>query len=595
MLRISLLPLKREEKMNGFYNRALHINLSQGSFEGESFSDEIYQKYLGGKGLATYLLLNNTEAGVDPLSEGNVLIFAIGPATDTKVWGSSRHGVFTKSPLTGLYAESYSGGSVAEPISRTGYDAVVIKGASKNPIYLEISNEGVMFHNASHIWGKDTYETEDILRREVGVKNAGIAVIGPAGENLVRFACIENNYWRSAGRTGVGAVMGAKKIKGIAFHGNREKKVARPDLLKKFWDEMREIGKEDPGAKKYRDLGTLQMIPLMNKTGAFPTKYWHSGTYDKWQNLTMEALREKCKVRAHACPKCFMACGNLTEVLEGRHKGLKQEVDYENVGSFGGLCLIDDIVEVVYLDDICDRLGMDTITTGNLCGFTIEASHRRDIGERIEYGDVDSIATLLNKMARKEGIGATLAEGIKHASKEWGLEDLAIHVKGLEPACYDPRVLKGMGLTYATSDRGACHLRATFYKAELSGMMSPDQVEGKAEMLIDFEDRHTLFDSLIICRFFRELYPWEKISTIINATTGIELDKEQLQKMASNITNKAREFNLREGMKKMDETLPRRFSEEKLEDSGKVLPKAEFDKMLSDYYKIKGWSEPPLE
>jgi len=212
------------------------------------------------------------------------------------------------------------------------------------------------------------------------------------------------------------------------------------------------------------------------------------------------------------------------------------------------------------------------------------------ISWRKNLGDVDSIAALLNKIGRKEGIGATLTEGIKPTSKEWGLEDLAIHVKGLEPPCYDSRVLKGMGLTFATSDRGACHLRATFYKAELSGMIAPDEIEGKAEMLIDFEDRHTLFDTLIICRFFRDLYPWEKISTIINATTGIELDKRQLQKMASHITNKAREFNLREGMKKAtDETLPKRFFEQKLEDSGKVLPKSDFDRMLSDYYRLKGW------
>jgi len=585
---------QKEGKMDGFFNKVLHINLSQRSFEEEPIGGETYTRLLGGKGLATQLLLNNTKAGVDPLSEGNALIFAIGPATDTMVWGSSRYGVFTKSPLTGFYAESYAGGRVAEPMSRAGYDAVVIKGASKDPVYLEVSDGGVKFHNASHIWGKDTYETEDIIRQEVGVKDTGISVIGLAGENLVRFACIENNYWRSAVRTGTGAVMGSKKIKGIAFHGNREKKVAKPDLLKKFYAETRDIGKDDPGVKKYRDLGTLQMIPIMNKAGAFPTKYWHLGTYEKWQNLTMDALREKCKVKAHACPKCFIACGNLTEVLEGRHKGLKEETDFENIGSFGGLCLIDDIVELVYLTDICDRLGMDTITAGNLAGFTIEASHRKDIGEKIEYGDVDSIAALLNKVARKEGIGATLAEGIKYASKKWGLEDLAVHVKGLEPPCYDPRVLKGMGLTYATSDRGACHLRATFYKAELSGMIAPDQIEGKAEMLIDFEDRHTLFDSLIICRFFRDLYPWAAISLIINAITGMELDKKQLQKMASTITNKAREFNLREGMKKTDEMLPKRFFEEKLEDSGKVLPKAEFDRMLSDYYKIKGWSEPPL-
>jgi len=575
--------------MHGFYNRVLHINLGQRSFEQEPVNGEIYRMFLGGKGLSTYLLLNNTKAGVDPLSGGNALIFATGPATGTAVWGSSRYGVFTKSPLTGLYAESYAGGRVAEPLSRTGYDAIVIEGASENPIYLEISDEGVKFHNASHIWGKDTYETEDIIRREVGVKNAGVVVIGPAGENLVRFACIENDYFRSAGRTGAGAVMGSKKVKGVAFYGSKEKKVAKPDLLKKLYEETRDIGKDDPGVKKYKDMGTLQMVPTMNKVGAFPTRYWHAGTYDKWQNLTMDALREKGKVRAHACPRCFMGCGRLTEVLEGRHKGLKEEIDYETVGSFGGLCLIDDIMEVVYLNDICDRLGMDTITAGNLCGFTIEASHIKDIGEKIEYGDVDGIAALLNKMARKEGIGATLAEGIKHASKKWGLEDLAIHVKGLEPPSYDPRVLKGMGLAFATSDRGACHLRATIYKAELSGMIAPDQIEGKAEIFIDFEDRHTLFDALIICRFFRDLYPWEKISTIINATTGMELDKRQLQELASNITNKTREFNLREGMKKTDETLPKRFFEQKLEDSGKVFPKADFDRMLSDYYKLKGW------
>lgn len=581
--------------MHGFYNKVLHINLTRRSFDQESVNDEVYQKYLGGKGLSTHLLLNNTKAGVDPLSEDNVLIFATGPTTNTTVWGSSRYGVFTKSPLTGLYAESYAGGKVAEPLSGTGYDAIVIHGASENHVYLEISDEGVKFHHASNIWGKDTYETEDIIKREVGVKNAGVVVIGPAGENLVRFACIENDYFRSAGRTGVGAVMGSKKIKGIAFYGNKEKQVAKPDLLRKLYIEIRDIGKEDPGVKRYKDMGTLQMVPVMNKFGAFPTRYWHAGTYDKWQNLTMDALQEKSKVRAHACPKCFAACGRATEVLEGRHKGLKQEIDYETVGSFGGLCLIDDITEVLYLNDICDRLGIDTMTAGNLCGFTIEASHRQDIGEIIEYGDVDGIATLLNKMARKEGIGATLAEGVKHASKEWGLQDFAAHVKGLDFAMYDPRALKGMGLAFATSDRGACHLRATIYKAEISGLIAPDEIEGKAEIFIDFEDRHTLFDALILCRFFRDLYPWEKISTLINATTGLELGKKQLQKMASDITNKAREFNLREGMKRADEMLPKRFFEDKLEDSGKVLPKADFDKMLSDYYRIKGWHAPPNE
>jgi len=576
--------------VDGFHNAVLHINLSQRSFEEEPIDDEVYKELLGGKGLGTYLLLNNTKAGLDPLSEDNVIIFATGPVTDTKVYGSCRFGAFTKSPLTGIYSESYAGGKVAEPLSRTGYDAIIIKGASETPVYLEISNRKVKFHDASHIWGKETYESEDAIRDEVGRKDAGVIVIGPAGERLVKFAVIENNYWRSLGRTGPGAVLGSKKVKGIAFYGDIKKQVAKPDVINKLWEELRAVSKDDPGVKKYYTEGTLQMIPVLNKAGAFPTKYWSSGTYDKWENLTMDALKKKSNVRAKACPKCFMACGNLSKVIEGRHRGLKIEgPEFETTYALGGLCMIDDITEVAYLNDICDRLGIDTMTFGNVAAFTIEASHRKSIGVRLEYGDVDGIAALLYKIARKEGIGAILAEGVRYAAKEWGLEDLAIHVKGLEPGGYEPRVLKGMGLAYAISDRGACHLRSTVYKAELSGMIPPEQIEGKAEVVLDFEDRHTLFDSLILCRFFRDMYPWERISLVINATTGMELDKKGLQKLALDITNKAREFNLREGMTKEADTLPKRFFEEKLEDSGKVLPKSEFDKMLSDYYKLKGW------
>lgn len=577
--------------MDGFYNKVLHIDVSQRSFEEDPVDGEVYREFLGGKGLGTYLLLNNTRAGLEPLSEDNVIVFAAGPATDTKIFGSSRYGVFTKSPLTGIYCESYAGGSVAEPLSRTGYDAIIIKGASAKPIYLKISNGNVEFHNASHIWGKNTYETEDTIRKEVSVKDAGIAVIGPAGENLIRFALIENNYWRSVGRTGAGAVLGSKKIKGIVFHGNHRRNVARTALLNELWKETRSKGKTDAGARAYKKLGTPMLVAMTNQAGAFPTKYWSSGTFDRWQNISADALLEKCKVRPRACPKCFLACGNVVEVVDGRHKGLIIEgPEYETIYAFGGLCMIDDIREIAYLNDLCDRLGIDTITAGNLAAFTIEASHRRSIGEKIDYGDVDGIAELLHRIVRREGIGAILAEGIIYASREWGLEDLAIHVKGLEPAGYDPRVLKGMGLAYATSDRGACHLRATVYKAELSGMIAPDQIEGKAEVLIDFEDRHTLFDSLIICRFFRELYPWHMLSLIIKGTTGMDLDKEQLQRIASNITNKVREFNLREGMSPAADTLPKRFFEEKLEDSGKVLLKSEFDRMVSDYYRFRGWS-----
>ena len=576
--------------MNGFHNRVLHVDLKQRSFEEESIDDAVYQQFLGGKGLGTYLLLKNNRAGVDPLSPDNALIFATGPATDTRVFGSSRYGVFTKSPLTGFYCESYSGGNVAEPLSRTGYDAIIMKGTSDKPVYLEITNGQVIFHDAQHLWGKDTYQTEDSIREAAGRKNAGIVVIGPAGENLVRFAVIENNYWRSAGRNGSGAVLGSKKVKGIVFYGDMRRSVANPDMIKSLWEDTGGKAKTDQGVAAYKKLGTPMMVAIMNKVGAFPTKYWSSGTYDKWENISADALLSQNKVKSTNCPKCFVACGKLTEVTSGRHKGLLIEgPEYETINVFGGQCMIDDLREIAYLNDICDRLGIDTITAGNLAAFTIEASRRKAIGEKMEYGDVDAVAELLHKISRKEGIGAVLAEGIKHAAKEWGLEDFAVHVKGLDPPGYEPRTLKGMALAYAISDRGACHLRATIYKAELSGLIDFDQIEGKAEMLIDFEDRHTLFDSMILCRFFRDLYPWDKLSQIINATMGMKLDKAQLQKIALAITNLAREFNLREGMTSDDDSLPKRYFDDKLEDSGKVVSRVDFEKLKSDYYRLKGW------
>jgi aldehyde:ferredoxin oxidoreductase len=580
--------------VRGFHNKVLHIDLSQRSFEEQPIDDAIYREFLGGKGLATHLLLKNTKAGLKPLSPENVVILATGPVTDTRTYGSCRYGVFTKSPLTGIYCESYSGGRVAEPLSRTGYDAIIIKGASQKPVYLEISPQKVIFHDASHLWGKDTYETEDAIREEVGRRDAGIATIGPAGENLVKFALIENDRWRSAGRAGAGAVLGAKKVKGIACYGDVRRQIAHPEMASALWEEMRQSCKTDPGAEKFYNEGTVQIVPVTNKAGAFPTKYWTLGTFDEWPNLTMQKAREQCDVKSRACPKCCLACAKLLDVTTGRHKGLVVEgPEYETIAVFGGLCMISDIREVAYLNDICDRLGLDTITAGNVAAFTIAASQQKPIGEKIEYGDVDGISELLHKITRREGIGAVLAEGVRHAAKEWGLEDLAVHVKGLEPPGYEPRVLKGMGLTYATGDRGADHLRATFYKAELSGMVHPDQIEGKAEMLIDFEDRHTLFDALILCRFFRDMYPWPRLSLVIEATTGMKLGKPELQKIALDITNQAREFNLREGMTAADDTLPKRFFEERLEDSGKVLLKSDFDKMLADYYRIKGWDKVP--
>lgn len=583
--------------MHGFYNIILRVNVSEQSFELQPVSDEVLQQTLGGKGLATYLLLRHNPPKVDPLSPENHIIFATGPAAGSRIWGSCRHGVFTKSPQTGFYSESYSGGKVAERMAACGFDAIMIHGKSENPVWLEIGEDIVHFHSATDLWGLETYETEDRIKawgteNRPGVGKLGVTCIGPAGENLVRFAVIENDYWRSAGRTGVGAVLGSKKIKAIAFQGKRQKAFAEEDLLRDFAKKVAADSKENPGVIAYKTKGTPMLVDIMNNAGGFPTRYWQKGRYEKAGEINADALHQKCDVQPHACLKCFMACGRLSTVKNGRHKGLQVEgPEYETIYAFGGLCEVDSIEEILYLNDICDRLGLDTISAGNLAALTIEAVRQGKIDYTIDYGDVDAIAGLLKQMAACTGVGEVLAKGIRFAADSWGMADQAIHVKGLEPAGYDPRVLKGMGLAYGTSDRGACHLRATFYKPELSGIVDPEKITGKAEIFAEWEDRLTIFDTLILCRFYRDLYQWEQLSTILKITTGLDLDREAMRNIAASVSDDTRRFNLQEGLTKKDDMLPKRFHKEALPESDSVITEKQMEQMLSEYYEVRGWNE----
>ncbi len=589
--------------MDGFYNRILSIDVTDQTSSIEQPGDQMLRRGLGGKGLAIQLLLANNPPQVDPFGPANHLIFANGPASGSPVWGCCRHGVYSKSPQTGLFSESYAGGTVAEHINGTGFDAVMIHGAAEQPVWLEVSPGGVEFHPADDLWGLDTFATEDRIKEWIGQSRpeagkCGVVCIGPGGENQVSFAVIENDYWRSAGRTGVGAVMGSKKIKAISFRGKSKKQFADDQLLKNFAKSLAQIGKDNAGVKAYKSMGTPMLVDIMNEAGGFPTRYWSKGRSEHREQFNASALHSHCDVEPHACLKCFMACGRLSTVKEGRHKGLKIEgPEYETIFAFGGLCEIAAIEEIAYLNDICDRLGIDTITAGNLAGLAIEAARQGKIDHPIDYGKVDEVAQLLHDIAFRKGIGETLAQGIKHAAKEWGMEDQAIHVKGLEPAGYDPRILKGMGLAYGTSDRGACHLRATFYKPELSGMVDRDEIEGKAKVFAEWEDRLTIFDTLVLCRFYRDLYQWEQLAEMIKGTTGLDLDVEAMRRIAANVTDDVRRFNLQEGLTRQDDLLPPRFHKEPLPETQKVITAEQMDQMLKEYYQVRGWNErgePPV-
>ncbi|MDQ1331034.1 MAG: aldehyde:ferredoxin oxidoreductase [Thermodesulfobacteriota bacterium] len=582
--------------MHGFYGRILKIDLSSGKHITEPVDEQILAKYLGGKGIASYLLYNLNPPGIDPLSPANCIIFATGPATGSMTWGSSRYGVYTKSPQTGIYSESYAGGRVPEAIDSAGYDAIVITGKSPKPAVLVIHPDGVDYHDAGRTWGMNTYETEEtvnMLYGKSGDKNykSGSVVIGPAGEKLVTFSVIESDRWRSAGRTGTGAVMGSKNLKAILFKGDRKRTLFDKEGLKVYSKKLVSEFKNQPFVLAYKNMGTPRMVETTNRAGAFPSGYWSEGSYDKWEKIGAGALHSQCKVVPNACAKCFIACGRMSTITSGRHAGLSIEgPEYETIYAFGGLCRIDSIEEIAWLNDICDRLGMDTISAGNLCGFAIEASRKKRISYKIDYGDVDAVAELLHMIAKRDGIGDTLARGIIHAAKEWGMEDIAVHVKGLEPPGYDPRVLKGSALAFAVSDRGACHLRATFHSPELTGVISPDAIEGKAALFIDFENRLVLFDTLILCRFYRDMYPWDTLSHLIRMLTGLDEKKEILEKRASDISDLVRLFNIREGLKSEDDRLPK-YLHKSLEKTGQAISEEELNVMIREYYRLRGWNE----
>lgn len=572
----------------------LRVDLSSSTVTEETLPEHLTRELIGAKGVGTYLLAQEVGPEVEPLSPENKLIFSIGPLAGTSMFGGNRYAVYFISPLTGGYCECYSGGNVAPQFARTGYKVVIVQGVAKSPVYIEVSDGGATIKPADDLWGLDSYAAEEKLVERSGVAKAQACVIGPAGENLVRFACIENNKWHSLGRGGPGAVMGSKKVKGLVFHGDRKPEVARPDAFKALVKDMAERGKDDPGVAAYRRGGTVNMVRIMNGANAFPTHYWTKGRLDDFEPLTTEYMREHFSTQDEACPPCLLRCVKRNTVPEGMpHAGLTIDgPEYETLYVFGGLCEIVDFAEIMYLNDICDRLGVDTMTAGNLCGLAIEASQRGLIDLKLDYGDAEGVAAFLHMMIAREGIGALFADGILRVEEELGLKGVAVHVKGMEPAGYEPRKLKGMGLTFMTAARGACHLRSTFYKPELAGMVDPAAVdEDKARLLVDWENRLAIMDALIYCRFYRDLVQWPYLVDVVNAAIGTDFDVEGLQAVGARIIKMTHDINLARGV--THERLPAWITDKPLQDgSGLSASREEFEALLSYYYKAREWGAP---
>ena len=577
----------------------LRVDLTRQSFKTEELPISLVQRYIGGKGIGTHFLLEEVNPTNDPLSPENKLIFAVGPLTGTTFPTSNRFGVLYKSPLTGTYAESYAGGGTAIHIRAAGYFVIIVEGRSSMPTYLHVTEAGVVFHPAGGLWGKDTIETSKDLLARHGCEGDGsnALCIGPAGENLVRIASIQTSTSRSAGRCGPGAVMGSKNLKAIVFQGKRvpDLKNAPPfrALLKRVAQDI--TGKPELYGKDglYRRIGTVNIVDWANELGCFPTRYFTACYSDYKATFDPQALLKVVKARK-GCRHCPFPCGKHVVVPEGPFQCDVEGPEYETVAIFGGVCDIRDIKAIAKINEFCDRVGIDTISAGNLVGLGIEAKQRgRLSGEfSVTYNDPAGTLQFLADIAYKRGMGKIFADGTKAAAQYFHLEDLAMHVKGLEFAGYDPRAFRGFALSYGVAPEGPTHLRSVYQTTEIR---QPDRFsyENKVDPLIDWEDRMVFLDSLVACKFARAVLEWKDLCEIYNIAFGTHATIADLHVLANNIVTLSRVFNVKAGFTRADDYLPNRvYTEVLVHRNGQqmILDRAKYGSMLDEYYDKRGWT-----
>jgi len=498
-----------------------------------------------------------------------------------------------KSPQTGIIGVSVVGGSFGTYMKWAGIDVVLIRGVAPKPSYMYIAEDTVEIRDAAKLWGRGAIESEDILKKELG-SSASVLTIGPAGERLVRFSSINHDLGRQAGRTGGGAVLGSKNLKAIAVKASRgELGYYDEEGLVKLVMEIHKKIKSNPALRGYADQGTLD-LDSPNTLGFFPTRYWRKVRMEGYESLRYEHL--KGRVRKGTCIGCPIACHRIVDVETPKHERVQVELDYEGIYAIAGLSELRDLDAVSYIYRLVDDYGMDVISAGNVVAFAIEAyrAGKLQIGRRLDYGDPSSVMWLLEVIARREGVGDVLAEGVARAAEKLGLTDIAVHVKGLEPAGYDPRTLKGMVLSYAVSYRGACHLRLMGYHADLRGLGGGrfSTSRDKVEVLVDLEERGVMYDSLPLCKFGRYIYDWNLMKDLLNLATGLNLSVSELKAASRRIINLVRVVNVGFGVSRDSDQLPGRFLREPVEYEGRqyVVTPEEVNSMLNTYYELRGWS-----
>ena len=588
--------------MHGYAGKILYVDLSTGATRTEPLSEEFVKKYVGGVGFGIKMLLDNHEPGIDPFDPANPLIFAVGPLAATMAPTTGKYCVFAKSPESHLLGEGYSTGFFGPELKRAGYDILVIKGRSEKPVYLWIDDDSVQLIGANHLWGKTTWETETAIREELGDYYIRVATIGPAGEKLVRVACIINDHWRAIGRTGLGAVMGSKNLKAVAVRGTNDITVADPEGLREHCLEQYEEMSHGSKTVKYRTLGTPANVLTLNAAAAMPTRNYQSATFEGAETVSGEYLNEHFVVKIQGCEVCPMRCEHVAVIPEGPWKGSSARLPYEPLMALGPFCGVDRLEGVIKAKEICDKYGMDAISAGIIIGFAMECFETGLIDEKdtggldLRFGNYEAMVEMTEKMAFRQDIGDLLAEGVKRASQKIGKgsEEFASHIKGVETTGYDLRGLKTCALGYAVSRRGADHQRHGSYGHDLSGKVDRFKVEkGRGKLVMDDEDNYCVFDALILCKFNRSLWDYERMARIYREVTGIPMTGEEMHKAGERASNLGRLYNIREGLTRKDDHLPPRVMKLPIPSGvakGSFVSQKELDFLLDDYYAARGWT-----
>ncbi|MBR0597463.1 aldehyde ferredoxin oxidoreductase family protein [Sinanaerobacter chloroacetimidivorans] len=597
--------------LKGFAGKILKIDLTTESWSEIKLSEDVYRKYIGGRSLGMKLLYELLPPGVDPLSPENLFILTTGAVSGTPVPSGCKYVIVSKSPATGTILESYASGYITQELKYAGYDGFILAGKSKNPCYIEIYNDNVYFRDAGKLWGLDCYEAERALK-EIHGPEYGRIVIGPAGEKLSNLASVNSDFGRQAARGGPGAILGSKNVKGVVARGTKQGvKCHDPEAVLRLNREHIKMSDESFMGRIRKRFGTPYTLTVTNAAGMLPTRNFKTGYTENAEELIGAEAVESAMVKSRSCLGCIIACSKVTQVTEGPFEGLVVEgPEYETIALLGSNLGITYLPAILKGNEVCDRVGIDTISAGVAVGFAMECYERgllKDFdldGMDLSFGNYEAALKLMEDIGYRRGFGEVLTMGVKRASEIIGQDSykFTLEVKGLEFPGYDPRASFGAGLTYAVTPRGACHRRCWPPSKEILREVPPYIAEGKAEIVKKLQDDNCILHSLMICDIPHKSLGMgmQPLLEYVNAVTGIDYKIEDIQEVVDRTETLARLFNIREGFGRKDDTLPWRILNEDLPDGppkGIHIKQEDLDYMLDRYYELRGWDENgvPLE